>query len=160
MGLAMDPLFFMEITDCVKSLIAGYLEENGVELVDIIYRREGSGMVLRLLVDTPDGITMGACEEINNYVGELLDKENVIEDHYLLEVSSPGLDRPIKTDRDYERSLGKKLDVTTYEMVDCKKTHDGILIGMDRENVVLEKDGISTVIPRKLVASARLKVEF
>jgi len=150
----------MEITDRAKSLISGYLEENGIELVDIIYRREQPGMVLRLLVDTPEGITLDRCEGLNNYLGGLLEKENAIEEHYVIEVSSPGLDRPVKTDRDYERSLGKKLDLTTYEPVDGKKTHDGTFAGMDKENIVLEADGVSTVIPKRLVASAKLKVEI
>jgi len=137
-----------------------YLEENRIELVDMIYRREGSGMVLRLLADTPEGITMDQCERLNNYLGRMLETENVIEGHYVIEVSSPGLDRPIRTDRDYERSLGKKLDVTTYEPVDGTKTHEGTLIGMNKDSIVLESAGVSTVILKRLAASAKLKVEI
>lgn len=149
-----------EIKERVKELTSNYLESKGIELVDIIYRREQSGMVLRLLVDTPTGIVMDQCEQLNNYLSELLDKEDVIEGHYVLEVSSPGLDRPMKNDRDFERNIGKRIETTTYQPVDGRKTHEGTFVGMDKENIVIESDGISTVIPRKIIALARQKIEF
>ncbi|MCX5666135.1 MAG: ribosome maturation factor RimP, partial [Candidatus Omnitrophica bacterium] len=79
---------------------------------------------------------------------------------YTLEVSSPGLDRPIKTDRDFERSIGKVLEFTTFEAIDGRKTHEGLLVGMDKDNVVIERQGISIVIPRREIALARLKIDF
>ena len=97
---------------------------------------------------------------MNNYLSELLDKEDVIPDSYTLEVASPGLDRPIATDRDFERAMGRTLEVTTYEPIDMRKTHEGILIGMDKEKIVIESRGISVVIPRDKIARARLRVEF
>ncbi|MFA5146400.1 MAG: ribosome maturation factor RimP [Candidatus Omnitrophota bacterium] len=150
----------MDVIDRVKELIAKYLEENAIELVEITYRREQPGMVLRLLVDKEGGITIAECEELNNHLSEALDKEDIISDRYLLEVSSPGLDRPMKTDRDFERAMGKVLDITTYERIDDRKTHEGKLVGMDRENVVIESNGLSTVIPRAKIARAVLKVEI
>ena len=150
----------MEIVDRVKSLIERYLEKNGIELVDVIYRREQGGITLRLLVDTPQGITIAECEALNTYLSELLDKEDVIEGHYVLEVASPGLDRPITTDGDFKRVMGKEIDITTYEPIDMRSTHEGRLIGMDKENIVIESGGISTVIPRAKIALARLKIEF
>lgn len=150
----------MEIVDRVNALIQGYLEENNIELVDITYKRGQGGMVLRLIVDTPEGIRISECEKLNNCLSELLDRENVIEEHYLLEVSSPGLDRPIKTDRDFERVMGKEIQANTFEKIDFKKTHSGKLIGMDKEKIVIEANGTSTVIPRNKIAVARLKIEF
>jgi len=150
----------MEIVDQVRGLIADYLDREGVELIEITYRREQGGMVLRLLVDTPEGITVDECEEINNFVSEVLDKENVISERYTIEVSSPGLDRPIKAARDFERVMGKVLDVTTYEPVDGKRTHEGRLVGMSDDNIVLERNGVSTEIPRDKIARAVLKIEF
>ncbi|MDP2912776.1 MAG: ribosome maturation factor RimP [Candidatus Omnitrophota bacterium] len=150
----------MDVIDRVKGLISGYLEENGMELVDITYRREAGGMTLRLLADIPVGISIAQCEGLNNYLSELLDKENVIGERYLLEVSSPGLDRPITTDKDYERVMGKVLDITTYERIDMRKIHEGSLIGMDSENIVIESKGVSTVIPKAKIAMARLKVDL
>ncbi|MDP3804439.1 MAG: ribosome maturation factor RimP [Candidatus Omnitrophota bacterium] len=144
----------------VNELITSYLEENGIELVDGTYKREGAGMTLRLLVDTSEGITIAECEALNNHLSELLDRENVIEGHYLLDVSSPGLDRPITTDRDFRRSMGQALDITTYEPIDAKRTHAGKLIGIDKDNIVIESSGISAVIPKAKIAKAKLKIDF
>lgn len=151
----------MEVTDRVLGLAEGYLKEKGIELVEITYRRErGHGMVLRLLVDTPAGISVAECEALNNYLSEILDKEDVISEYYVLEVSSPGLDRPIKTDRDFERAMGRELDITTYQPIDAKRAYEGNLVGMDKDNIVIENGDISTVIPKKTIAIARLKIEI
>jgi ribosome maturation factor RimP len=150
----------MEIIDRVKELISGYLKDNGIELVEITYRREQGGMTLRLLVDTPSGIRIDECEGLNNYLSELLDTEDVIQEHYIIDVSSPGLDRPIKTDRDFERSIDKTLEITTYEPIDGRKTHEGRLVGIAKDGIVVESKGISTVIPRSKIAVARLKIDI
>lgn len=150
----------MDIVNKVRDIAERHTKERNIEIVDITYRRENIGMVLRLTVEKPDGITISECEELNNYLSEELDREDLIQDHYTIEVSSPGLDRPIKTDRDYERSMGKLLEMTTYEIIDGRKSHEGVLIGMDAEKIVLESGGVSTVIPREKIALARLKIEF
>lgn len=150
----------MEITEQARQILDGYLKGCDIEIMDIIYRREQGGMVLRILIDKPEGVTINECEELNNFLSGELDKEDVIQDRYTLEVSSPGLDRPIKTDRDFERAMGRILEITTYEVIDGKKAHEGRLIGMDKENVVIESNGISTVIPRNKIALARRRVEF
>ena len=150
----------MEMIERVKELIANYLEEHEIELVEVTYRREQEGMVLRLLVDTPEGIRIRECEELNNYLSEALDKENIIDERHTLEVASPGLDRPMKTDRDFERAMSKVLEVSTYEPIDGKKQREGKLIGMDKENIVIESSGTSTVIPRGKIAKAVRKIDF
>ncbi len=150
----------MEVIDRVNSLIERYLQEHGIELVDIIYRREQGGMVLRLLVDTPEGITIEQCEKLNNFLSEELDKEDVIEEHFMLEVCSPGLDRALSTDSDFARVMGKELFVHSYEPIDGSREHEGRLIGIDKESIVIESDGISTVIPRVKISKARLKIDF
>ncbi len=149
-----------EITERVKTLAQGYLDDNSIELVEITYRREAGGMVLRLLVDTPEGIRISECEAVNKFLSVTLDGEDLIKDSYTIEVSSPGLDRHLTTDRDFERVIGKDIEATTYERIDGRKTHDGKLIGMDKETIVIESGGISTVIPRKSIAVARLKIEI
>jgi len=150
----------MDIAERVKQLIDSYLQQHAIELIDLIYRREQLGMVLRLLVDTKEGISLDECEALNSYLGELLDKENVVDGHFVLEVSSPGLDRPITTDRDFARSMGRLLEITTFAPVDDRKTHEGKLLGMDKDGIVIENDGVSVVIPRNLIARAGLKIEF
>ena len=150
----------MEIIERVKSLIEGYLEDHNIELVEITYKREQGGMVLRLLADTPEGIIIAECEGLNNYLSEALDKEDVISEHFIIEVASPGLDRPIASDRDFERVMGKELDVRLYEPRNGKREHQGKLIGMEKENIVIEANGVSTVIPRVKIAKAILKIDF
>jgi len=140
-------------------LSQGYLDDNSIELVEIMYRREQGGMVLRLLVDTPEGIRIDECEGLNKFLSVALDKEDVIKESYTIEVSSPGLDRHLKIDRDFERVMGKDIEATTYEKIDSKKTHVGRLVGMDKDTIVMESGGISTVIPRKSIAVARLRIE-
>jgi ribosome maturation factor RimP len=150
----------IELIEKIKEVIDPYLDENGIELIDMTYRREQGGMTLRLLVDTPGGIRVDECESVNNYLGELLDDGDLIGERYVIEVCSPGLDRPITTDRDFERSIGKELDVTTFGPINGCRAHEGCLIGIDVENIVLETDGTSTIIPRDKIAMARLKIKF
>jgi ribosome maturation factor RimP len=150
----------MEIIDRVGQIAEVYLKDHGIELIDIVFRREGPGLVLRIVADTADGITVSECADLNNFLSETLDREDVIQDRYTLEVSSPGLDRPIKTDKDFKRSMGKELELTTFEAIDGRKTHEGVLTGMDKDNVVIERQGISTAISRSKIALARLRVEF
>jgi ribosome maturation factor RimP len=150
----------MEITEKARQLADPYAAERGIEIVDIIYRREQIGMVLRIVADKPEGITIDECEALNNFLSAELDKDDLIQDRYTLEVSSPGLDRPMKTDKDFQRNIGKLVEVMTYAPVDGKKVREGNLIGMDKDTVVLESEGISTVIPRNMISLARLKLEF
>jgi ribosome maturation factor RimP len=150
----------MDIVERVNGLIAEHLKQHDIELVEMTYKAQGGETVLRLLVDTPSGITVNECAELNTFLSEALDKEDIITGRYLLEVSSPGLDRPIRSERDFERAMGRELQVTTYEMIDQRKIHEGHLVGMDSEKIVLESGGISTVIPKVKIALARLKVEI
>ncbi len=176
MGLRHKPTFFssnearthgaiiavdeIKIIERIKELIDPFLDDSGIELVDMTYRRESSGMTIRLLVDTPEGVHIDECEAVNKALSELLDKEDFINERYVIEVSSPGLDRPIRTDRDFERSIGKKLDLTTFGPIDGRKTHSGILVGINDEEAILEAGGLSAIIPRDKIAMARLKIEF
>ena len=150
----------METIDRVKEIAKDYMAEHDIEIVDITFRRESQGLVLRILADKPQGIRVSECEEFNKFLSEALDKEDVIQDRYILEISSPGLDKPIKTDRDFERAMGKGLEITTYEMIDGRKTHEGSFLGMDKDNIIIESDGVSTVIPKNKIALARLKIKF
>ena len=121
----------MEIIERVKDIVKDYIMQHNIEIVDITFRREGQGLVLRILADKPQGIRVSECEEFNKFLSEALDKEDVIQDRHILEISSPGLDRPIKTDRDFERAMGRNLEITTYEMIDGRKTHEGSFLGME-----------------------------
>ena len=143
------------IIEKVKDLTSNLLRDKAIELVDIIYRREQGGMVLRLLVDKEGGITLGECSDLNSKIGDMLESEDIIFDKYTLEVSSPGLDRLLKTKRDFERVIGKKVRVHTYAPVNDKRDCEGVVSKVDDEKVVIGEVGI----PLEKISKAKLKIE-
>ena len=150
------------LAEVVRDAVADVLASQGVELVDLSFRREGSRMVLRLLVDKPGGITVDECTHVNQMIGEILDREDLIHDRYTLEVSSPGLDRPLVTKRDFERNIGRKVKITMDKaLIDLEKVEEGKLCQVDAENIVIiGRDGTSKIIPLKGIKKAILEVEF
>lgn len=154
------PIFLsthMEILDKVKELVSQLLEARQIELVDITYRRESGGMVLRLLVDKEGGITLDECTEVNEDVGRMLEDGSVMPDKYTLEVASPGLDRPLKTRRDFERVMGKIIRVHTYEPIfEKRRDCEGVVKYVDDQKVTVGDFEIKL----KKIAKAKLKIEI
>lgn len=142
------------------------LDSLGIELVELEFRKEGQGMVLRLYIDKPGGITLDDCADVSRELSEILDVEDVIHCHYSLEVSSPGLNRPLKKDSDYVRYAGRLVKIRTFEMVaddagNRRKTFLGELIGLDSGVVSLKlKEGQSASIPLEKIAKANLEFEM
>lgn len=150
---------YMDIVNRVTEILSPILERRKVEIVDITYKREGPAVVLRILLDKMDGIALDECGQVNKELSKLLDEENIIDGHYILEVSSPSLGRPMKTDEDFQRVLGKDIKVTTYAPIDGKNVFIGKLLGIGSSTIVLEdNEGISTEIPREKIAKARLEI--
>ncbi|MDP3790352.1 MAG: ribosome maturation factor RimP [Candidatus Omnitrophota bacterium] len=146
-----------DIIDKIKVIISNILQRNGIELIDITYRRESGGNVLRISADTENGITIGECAKMNEVISEALDESNIIEDKYILEVSSPGLDRPLKTKNDFLRAKGKKIRVHTYMPIDNKKEFIGNLEDAnEKEASVLTDSGTRVSISFDKISSARL----
>ena len=152
----------MEMVDRIKDICSNLLKEKEIELADIIYRKEGPNMVLRLIVDKKGGVTIDECSWVNERLGELLDKENFITDRYVLEVSSPGLDRPLKTKKDFELVKGKLVKIITYGPVEDKREHIGKVLSCDEEFVTIElkKTSIARKVPLNKIAKAQLEIEF
>lgn len=145
----------------VREALAKTLESQGVELVDLTWRREAPGMVLKFLVDKLGGITADECVHLNKMISGFLDAKNLIQERYLLEVSSPGLDRPLKTHRDFVREVGRLIRVSTCQPIEGGSTHVGTLREVDRKMIVIEKkDGMRVAITFDQIASARLEVEL
>ena len=142
-------------------LIDPVLAENGFELVDVEYVKEGSTWYLRAYIDKPGGITIGDCETVSRYLSDRLDEEDFIPDAYVLEVSSPGLDRPLKKDKDYQKALGSEIDVKLYRAMDGKKEYSGVLRSYDDRTLLLEdEEGKELRFSREDVALARLTLHF
>jgi len=145
----------------VRELTLQFLSDSGVELVDLTYRRESGGMVLRFTVDKADGITIGECGSLSRRIEEILDEAKAIEEPYMLEVQSPGLDRKLVKTSDFERSIGKEIFVITSAPVQKKTELIGKLKWAGEESIKVEfPSGDEVIIPRNVIAKARLHFEF
>ena len=140
----------------VESLMQEILQDSDFELVDVEYVKERD-WYLRIFVDKVGGIDLDDCKILSEKLGEILDKESVIEGSYILEMSSPGLDRVLKKDRDFEREVGKKIDVALYAPIDGKKNFTGVLEYRDKDFLKLEE---LEPLPREKVAQVRLHIDF
>ena len=156
----------VDTVERITSVAQPLLDSLGLELVELEYRKEGHGMVLRLFIDKPGGILLDDCAEVSRELSELLDVEEIIESNYNLEVSSPGLNRPLTKPSDYERYAGKLVKVRTFEMVsddagNKRKTFLGVLQGMEDGVVILSlKEGQSASISFEKIAKTNLEFEF
>jgi len=145
----------------IREIVGQVLKAEGIELVDIIYRKEAGRQVLRLLVDREGGIVLSDCVGLSERISQVLDQGNVITEQYLLEVDSPGVDRWFAVKRDYERAKGRLVRVTLSEAILDKKEYIGRLeeISGAAIKIDVEKKGIIEV-PFAKIVRARQEVEF
>ena len=144
-----------------EELISPIIEQNQFELVDVEYVKEGGTWYLRAYIDKPGGITVDDCEVVSRALSDLLDKHDFIEDAYVLEVSSPGLGRPLKKEKDFARSIGEEVDVRTFRAISHQKEFTGILRDYDKEKIVLEMEDQELLeIARADIALIRLSFDF
>lgn len=144
-----------------EKLLLPIMEKNKFELVDVEFVKEGGSWFLRIYIDKEGGITVDDCEVVSRELGDILDKEDYIDESYILEVSSPGLGRPLKKDKDFERSLGEEVEIKLYRMLDKKKEYFGILESYNKDtiSIILENE-THISIPRADIALIRLAFEF
>lgn len=144
-----------------EELITPILERMQFELVDVEYVKEGATWYLRAYIDKEGGITVNDCEAVAREMNDILDREDYIEDSYVFEVSSPGLGRPLKKEKDYVRSMGKELEIRTYRAIDKKKEFYGILTSYDEKTVTIEtEDGSELTLEKADIALIRLAFDF
>jgi ribosome maturation factor RimP len=151
-----------EIVNRVKGLLLPILEEGGFELVDIEFVREPRGWVLRIYADRPEGgITISDCQWISERIGTLLDVEDFIPHSYHLEVSSPGLDRPLKTRRDFERHKGSVVKIKTHEPMDNQRNFKGKVVATSERGVTVHdvSRNAEVEIPYENIKSARVDID-
>lgn len=147
----------------VEAWITPVLEQHQFELVDVEYVREVGVWYLRCYIDKEGGITVDDCEVISRLLGEWLDKEDFIEDSYILEVSSPGLGRPLKKEKekDFARSIGKDVEIRLYKAIDKQKEFTGTLTSYDADSVTLTmEDGSERTFEKSEIALIRLAFDF
>ena len=144
-----------------EALLIPMMEEYGFELVDVEYVKEGSNYYLRAYIDKPGGITIDDCETVSRRLSDQLDEQDFIPEAYILEVSSPGLGRPLKKEKDYIRSIGKEVEIHTFRPVEHEKTWEGVLTAYDKDTVTLAvSEEKSITFERTNLALIRLAFDF
>ena len=144
-----------------EELLQPIIDANGFELVDVEYVKEAGNWYLRAYIDKPGGITIDDCETVSRAFSDILDERDYIEDTYIFEVSSPGLGRPLKKEKDFARSLGEEVEIRTYRAIDKQKEFIGILAKYDKDTVTIEyEDETMQVFERADIALIRLALHF
>ena len=143
-----------------EEILQPIVEEHGFELVDVEYVKEGSNWYLRAYIDKEGGITVDDCEVVSRAFSDKLDEEDFIEEAYIMEVSSPGLGRPLKKEKDYKRSMGKELEIRTYRAIHKEKEFYGVLKAYDDDSVTIENEQGQQTFQKSEIALIRLAFDF
>ena len=143
-----------------EELITPILDRMNFELVEVEYVKEGGTWYLRAYIDKEGGITVNDCEAVAREMNEILDREDFVEDSYVFEVSSPGLGRPLKKEKDFQRNMGKLVEVRTYRPIEKQKEFCGILTAFDSNSVTIDEDGTERTFEKKDIALIRQAIEF
>lgn len=158
----------MQPLDQVRAIAERVAASRGLDVWDIQSRREASGHVVRVFIDRPgpaatpeESVSIEDCEQVNREISTILDVEDPLPFAYTLEVSSPGLDRPLRDSKDYRRFSGRLAKIVVREPVDNQKAFEGRLRGLDNSDVLLEaSNGRMHRLPLRLITRGRLEVEF
>ena len=144
-----------------EELITPILDRRNFELVDVEYVKEGSTWYLRVYIDKEGGITSDDCADVSREMNEILDREDYVEGSYTFEVSSPGLGRPLKKEKDFKRSLGKSVECKLYKAINKQKEFEGILKDFTEDTVTIEtEDETRLTFERADIALIRLAFDF
>ena len=154
-----------DISGRVSGMLAAFLEENGLELYKVEYKKEGPAWVLRVLLEKPadaenEYVSIDECEKVNGWLSDMLDKEDIIDRSYSLEVGSAGLDRELIKESDYVRFAGRAVEVRTYEQINGSKEHEGVLRGKEDGVVTIVTDNGELGIPADKISKINLAVVF
>ncbi|MBU1929612.1 MAG: ribosome maturation factor RimP [Candidatus Omnitrophica bacterium] len=149
-----------ELSERLTAIIGESVKGRGLELVELICNYQGRDVILRLLVDKPEGgITIKECGEVNRWVSLMLDEVNIIEQGYIFEVSSPGLDRPLSAKNDFIRCLNKEARFFLVEPVNGKVELEGFIRKADENSVYVETEGVTIEIPFVKINKAKQKIK-
>jgi ribosome maturation factor RimP len=144
----------------IREVVEPVLQSQGFELVDLEYQRESRGWVLRIFMDREGGVTLDDCSGVSHEVGAVLEVKDVIPNAYVLEVSSPGLTRPLKKPEDFNRFRNQLVKIKLFQPLDGRRNFKGTLLGLEVETVRLEADGQVFEIPLQSIAKANLEIDF
>jgi len=132
----------VKIADAVREIAEPIIEglNAGIELIDVEYVKEGSEWYLRLYIDKVGGVSLDDCQLVSESLNDILDEKDLVKGKYIFEVSSPGIDRPLKTDRDFERYKGVEVELHLYAPIENSKLFIGKLIGRENSEIIIEED--------------------
>ena len=151
----------VDVTMAVENLVKPLVESEKMELVDVEYKMEQGSWVLRLYIDKPGGVTVDDCSDVSTELGMLLDVKDIITHAYNLEVSSPGLDRPLTKEKDFLKYTGKKVRIKTKQPISGRRNFSAILDGFSEGKIFLfDSEGKKWEIPFDSVEKARLEYEL
>ncbi len=150
-----------KVVDLVQSKINPIIENMGYEVVEVEYAKKTDGMNLTFYIDKENGITVDDCEKVHKAIdGPLDDLNPTDESKYILNVSSVGLDRPLKNDRDLKRNIGKEIDIKLYKPLEKNKEFTGCLVDFTTEDVIIKSGDNEIKLPRKLIGNIVLHLDF
>jgi ribosome maturation factor RimP len=149
-----------EIIERVHAIADSILKNEGIELVEVGYRREARGWVLRLTIDKEGGVTLDDCSRVSQEVGRELDIEDFISATYTLEVSSPGLTRPLRNEKDFIKHCNRLIKLRTIDPINNRQQFKGRLLGVSKNQIELEMEEEIVQIPLAKIAKANLEIEF
>lgn len=150
-----------DIVKITKDIGGSICESLDFDLVDVEFVHETGHHFLRVYIDKKGGIRIDDCQKVSDLLSEKLDEMDAVSVPYYLEVSSPGLDRPLKTDNDYERNVGKEVEVNLYRPLEDRKVITGVLDSYDSDNLyVLMESDEKIEIPRELISLVKLVIKF
>lgn len=135
-------------------------EERGYEIVEVAYKKATPHSLVSVFIYKEDGISLDDCDTMSRAIEEELDKEDIIEESYYLEVSSPGLDRPIKTQDDLRRNKGKLVEAKLFAPLDGNKLYEGVLASYTKDTVILDNEGKEVELPLKSISKMSQKIVF
>lgn len=149
------------IANEIEQLVLPITDANNLELVDVEYVKEGGEFFLRIYIDKEGGVSLNECELVTRTLNPILDEKDPIKDNYYLEVSSPGLDRPLKKDKDFVKYKGRDVEIKLYKPINGSKLHEGELVGLTEDkNIKVIIDDKEVEFDKKDVALIRLAIKF
>ena len=147
-----------KVTDKIMQIVYKVVGETKAIVYDIMYKKEGRQKVLRVLLDKQNGISMDDCASVNKKIGEIIENEDLIDEPYIIQVNSAGLDRPINNKTHYEMAIGKDVEIKLFAPIEGKKTFIGKLLGLTDDYIIVEDDnGISFKLEFEKISKAKLK---
>jgi ribosome maturation factor RimP len=152
-------LKFENLLQEVRQVVEPILESQGLELVDLEYQRESQGWVLRIYLDREGGVSLDDCAGVSHEVGAVLEVKDLIPSAYILEVSSPGLTRPLKKPEDFNKFRNQMVKIKLYEPLDGRKNFKGTLLGLEEDRVRVEVEQQVYELPLQRIAKANLEID-